>query len=506
MKLTWEKLLSSERERKSRGYNANVDLRSAFEKDYQRIIISASFRRLQDKTQVFTFGRYDFVRTRLTHSLEVSSFAKSLGQKISASLIARNIEGAPTIEESIKIADILLCSGLIHDIGNPPFGHYGETTIRDFFARNLDKFTLDGKSIRQHLNEDEIQDFLHYEGNAQALRLLSKLHYLVDEHGMNLTYAVLASIIKYPVSSLDVDKKSGNITQKKMGYFAAEKDLFVRIAEACGIVMKVEDREDPKNIGQIELIPSSKKYVVCRHPLTFILEAADDIAYNTADTEDAYRKGIISYELISSRFLEAKNTDLYRNLSENDRFKFDKICERMTLGKREALYSNYAESELTKLQNTMIFCQTLLLDDITESFVENYTKIMDGEFERSLSSGRLSGLIIGVLSTIATEYVFPSKLIVHRDITADAVLSFLLDALAPSVIRYDSDEKMSERDHRMISLISENYKLCYREHAKGKSKSEKLYLRLMLLCDFICGMTDSYARQVFELLSGKEID
>lgn len=503
MLLSWDKLLSSERERKSKSNNSQVDLRSDFEKDYQRIIISASFRRLQDKTQVFTFGRYDFVRTRLTHSLEVSSFAKSLGQKISTSLIARKIPNAPTIEESIKIADVLLCAGLIHDIGNPPFGHYGEAVIRDFFRNNLDVLSLNGKSLRQHLNLQEINDFLNYEGNAQALRVLSKLHYLVDEHGMNLTYAVLSSIIKYPVSSLDVDKKSGNINQKKMGYFCTEEDLFVKVSKSCGTLIDIEKREDPNNWGQVPLIASANKYNVCRNPLTFILEAADDIAYNTADTEDAYRKGIISYDLIFNQFKKGMESEVFINLSDSDKDKYRKICQRLEKGKQRSELSNYAESELINLQNVMIYCQTLLLDDITNSFVDNYQAIMNGEFNQSLCHKRLSGLIIDSLYYIAKNYVFNSNLIVYRDLTADAVLSYLLDSFAPSVMRFDSEEKMTERDKRLISLISENYKLCYFQHSQNANENKKLYLRMMLLCDFICGMTDSYARQIFDLLSGK---
>ena len=270
----WEQLLSPQRSRESsRKYGRSTDLRSEFEKDYHRIIGSASFRRLQDKTQVFPLDKSDFIRTRLTHSLEVSSLAKSLGQNIGENILAykKDPEFTPQMKEDI--CNILQCAGLIHDIGNPPFGHFGETAIREWFRRNLSKLTFHGKLIEDVLTEQMKEDFYHFEGNAQALRLVTKLHYLVDEHGMNLTYALLNTIIKYPVSSLEINEKSGNIREKKMGYYYADTDVFRRITSATGA-------------GN------------CRHPLTYILEAADDLAYKTADIEDAFVKGFITYSML----------------------------------------------------------------------------------------------------------------------------------------------------------------------------------------------------------------
>ena len=161
----------------------------------------------------------------------------------------------------------LQCAGLIHDIGNPPFGHFGEEAIRDWFMKNLSRVRLSGVPVPDYLSDQMLQDLYHFEGNAQALRLVSKLHFLVNEYGMNLTYALLNTIIKYPVSSTRMKPGSGNIRDKKMGYFYAEQQLYQDIAAgttAAGV----------------------------RHPLTFILEAADDIAYRTADIEDAFKRGV----------------------------------------------------------------------------------------------------------------------------------------------------------------------------------------------------------------------
>lgn len=208
--MEWSTLLSPRRERESSEKYRSSDLRSEFEKDYHRIIGSASFRRLQDKTQVFPLDKSDFIRTRLTHSLEVSSLGKSLGQNIGESILKYKKDSGFTPQMKEDISHILQCAGLIHDIGNPPFGHFGESAIREWFIRNLPELKFEGERVEDLLTEQMKQDFYHFEGNAQALRLVSKLHYLVDEHGMNLTYALLNTMIKYPVPSTGIDKESGN--------------------------------------------------------------------------------------------------------------------------------------------------------------------------------------------------------------------------------------------------------------------------------------------------------
>lgn len=216
--MEWTRLLSTKRQRPGRHQDvrsADTDLRSEFEKDYHRIIGSASFRRLQDKTQVFPLDKSDFIRTRLTHSMEVSSLAKSLGQNIGESILAHKKDASFTSGMKEDICNILQCAGLIHDIGNPPFGHYGEFAIREWFERNLPVLKYHGTPIEELLEEQMRKDFYHFEGNAQALRLVSKLHFLVDENGMNLTYALLNTIIKYPVSSTQIRPESGDIREKR---------------------------------------------------------------------------------------------------------------------------------------------------------------------------------------------------------------------------------------------------------------------------------------------------
>ena len=220
--MRWEELLSAKRCRggQTRGRNAkSSDLRSEFEKDYHRIIGSASFRRLQDKTQVFPLDKSDFIRTRLTHSLEVSSFAKSLGQNIGENILVYKKDSEFTPQMKEDICNILQCAGLIHDIGNPPFGHFGEDVIREWFERKLPLMTYHGKPMEQVMSRQMVEDLYHFEGNAQALRLVTKLHFLVDEHGMNLTYALLNTIVKYPVPSHQMDPHSEDIKKKVFSMF-----------------------------------------------------------------------------------------------------------------------------------------------------------------------------------------------------------------------------------------------------------------------------------------------
>ncbi len=221
--MRWDDILQPKRERQASTSLVRNDLRSEFEKDYHRIIGSASFRRLQDKTQVFPLDKSDFIRTRLTHSLEVSSFARSLGEGVGARILAEGTDPDFTIRDKEDMSAVLQCAGLVHDIGNPPFGHFGEVAVRTWFKDGLQTVTYKDRPLKDWLTEQMALDFCRFDGNAQALRVLTRLHYLVDEHGMNLTYALLGSIIKYPVSSEEADKDSPDIRRHKAGYFYADR-------------------------------------------------------------------------------------------------------------------------------------------------------------------------------------------------------------------------------------------------------------------------------------------
>lgn len=472
--MKWDQLLCEERQRTHSTSNTS-DNRNEFQKDYHRIICSASFRRLQDKTQVFPLDNSDFVRTRLTHSLEVSSFAKSLGQMAFQYLFkSERYDITATIKENC--CSILECAGLLHDIGNPPFGHFGEESIRNWFKENIGKLKYKDKSVKDYLDEQMVTDLLNFEGNAQALRLLTKLHFLVDENGMNLTYALLNTLIKYPVSSIEINKDSEDIKYHKMGYYFSEKDLFEKITKSTGAVG-------------------------CRYPLTFLLEAADDIAYKTADIEDAVKKGIISYDLLLS---ELKNKKYMNKCSSKNELSYYNSCIEWLENKYvDARRRRISNPELNAVQNWVIKIQGFLLRRASFGFTNNYNEIMAGEFGKDIISVSHGNAISYALGDIAYRYVFRSKQILTSEIAAGNIINFLLDKFVQAAIHIDTEGlKLTPMEDRLISIISENYMQIYNLYSNEKDEKNKLYLRLLLVTDYICGMTDSFAKRLYQELSG----
>ena len=468
--MEWSRLLCAERVRKGKSKTVSSDLRTEFEKDYHRIIGSASFRRLQDKTQVFPLDKSDFIRTRLTHSLEVSSFAKSLGQNVSQKILKEVKDPGFLPEYQTDMCDILQCAGLLHDIGNPPFGHFGETVIREWFQENMSKIQFRNKPLADWLTPQMQNDFYHFEGNTQALRLVGKLHYLIDEHGMNLTKGLLGTIIKYPVSSLQIDKNSGDIHTKKMGYYYAEKDLFGEIQNSLGTYGR-------------------------RHPLAYLLEAADDIAYKTADVEDAFKKGCINYEQLLCELKKAGE-------DEPEGSEYLSLVALLEEKRRQAINREMSRPTMNAVQNWMVIVQGRLISCATDTFVKYYDEIMAGTFKKELLSEGYGAKLAKVLGDIAYQYAFITEPIYKLEIAAETIMHFLLERFVGAAILYDTEERMTEVQHKLMSLISDNYKAIYKIYSKDKSEGEKLYLRLLLVTDSICGMTDSYAKRLYQELSG----
>lgn len=468
--MNWNELLSGDR---IRGFNKSTttrDLRTEFEKDYHRIIGSASFRRLQDKTQVFPLDKSDYIRTRLTHSLEVSSFARSLGQNVGEKIILEKKDASFTMQMKEDICAILQCAGLLHDIGNPPFGHFGETVIQDWFKEHLPLLSYNKKPLTEVLSKQMQNDFYHFEGNTQALRVVSKLHFLVDENGMNLTKALLGTIIKYPISSVEIDKESGDIRTKKMGYFYADKRTFDNLQFSLGTNGK-------------------------RHPLAFLLEAADDIAYKTADIEDALKKGCISYSLLVKELKKRmedgdENSDYGRMISILEK-KYEK-----------AIINKYEQPDVYAVQNWVVSIQGNMLFAASDNFIDHYDEIMEGTYKKDLFYGTGVAKMMKTLGDIAYEYAFISKPIFKLEIAAKSILDFLLDKFVEAVLYYDTEEKISDVHIKWISLISEDYKRIYHHFSKDCSEEEKLYLRLLLVTDYVCGMTDSFAKNLYQELKG----
>jgi len=466
--MNWSQLLNSDRVRTS--VSKKQETRSEFQKDYHRIVGSSAFRRLQDKTQVFPLEKSDFIRTRLTHSIEVSSLAKSLGQAVCKSLRDFNKLEISNEEEN-AICDILLSAGLLHDIGNPPFGHFGEVILQDWFRSNLSKLSYNGKKVEECLEPQMLADLKNFEGNAQTLRIISKLHSLIDQNGMNLTKGLLCTIIKYPCSSTEI-KIDKSIIHKKMGYFYSEKETFEDIVKSTGLVN-------------------------CRHPLTFLLEAADDIAYLTADIEDAAKKGLISIDKIH----RAANNLIEDYKRDESELKFLQIAVD-TLKNYTDRNKEKLNAELLTIQNWIISVQGLLIRSAVFSFSKNYNEIMEGTFNNDLFDGTHGKGLAKLLSKVAIDEIYNITEIYKLELSAEKILSNLLDVFVPASINYESGYELTGSEKRALSLISKSHMSVYQECSKHADEIEKLYLRIMMVTDFVSGMTDSYAKNLYKELNG----
>ena len=284
--MNWQSLYSAKRTGDPQRKDANPDqLRTSFLRDYDRIIFSSAFRRLQNKTQVFPLPGAVFVHNRLTHSLEVASVGRSLGKVVGDAIARKYASESEHFTEFYKyeLPSVVAAACLAHDIGNPPFGHSGEDAIRTYFKE------LQGETktmIHDALTDNQLKDMERFEGNSNALRILTNNFNEADLGGNKLTYATLASIVKYPCSSSEgFNKKTGSISTKKSGFFDSETDIYTDIANTLGI---------PKKDGF--------QHVYARHPFVYLTEAADDICYRIIDMEDAHRLQIVSIDKIRELF------------------------------------------------------------------------------------------------------------------------------------------------------------------------------------------------------------
>lgn len=394
MRMNWEQLLSTETQVKREVEPEDFAKypMDDLEKDYKAIISSAAFRRLQDKTQVFPLDKSDFVRTRLTHSLEVSTIARQLGIMITRNATGylpddfKNKDGKDKLVE--KIPEVLSCAGLLHDLGNPPFGHFGEVVIGDWFKNEFQKeeFCYKKIAIRELLTEQMQSDLKNFEGNAQALRILSKIRNKGKSHEINLTTGVIGALIKYPTDSLHVtNKKDPDIRRHKLGYYLAEQETFEKVSKETGTWI------DEKNVA--------------RHPLTFLMEAADDIAYSTADLEDALKKKMFSLKEFIAYFKGNLEDDEKAQLLIKD-------LERRLENVQDE------ESEMIAFQNWMDYARGWFMYCVTYSFSRNYKSIMNGEFQRELIQGTFHEKSMKIFKNAMVEFVYEQPEIVKLELSA----------------------------------------------------------------------------------------
>lgn len=435
--MDWKKLLSTKRT----GASTSPDHhdRTQFQRDYDRLIFSSPFRRMQDKTQVFPLPGSVFVHNRLTHSLEVASVGRSLGNNISRFLTEKYGDSLPLSQE---IGAVVGAACLAHDMGNPPFGHSGEKAISDFFKHG------DGTYLQKMINSSEVwSDFVDFEGNANALRLLTHKFSGRRTGGFALTYTTVASIVKYPYAS-------GKPALKKYGFFQSEKEMFLNVSQELGLK---------------ETAPG----IFARHPLVYLVEAADDICYQLMDIEDAHKLGILS----------AKETrDLFMGFYSHDEDKAR--IERINQVCREVTDTN---EQIGYLRAGVI---GKLVGACTDIFIEYHDQILEGEFEGALTD-RLSGSMNTAMKRCAQvgfEQIYRHPSVVEIEIAGFKILGTLLDEFIKAVLAPDH-----YYSRLLLPFIPGQYKV---------PENAPVHLRVQTVIDFISGMTDVYALDLFRKIKG----
>ncbi len=438
--MDWHKLISNKRLGQEEMHYKRKDDRTEFKRDYDRLIFSAPFRRLQNKTQVFPLPGSIFVHNRLTHSLEVASVGRSLGDGVARKLLEKYPELAST--HIHEIGDIVSAACLAHDMGNPPFGHSGEKAIATYFSEG------DGLKYKPLLTEEQWNDLTHYEGNANAFRLLTHQFEGRRKGGFVMTYSTLASIVKYPFTSSHAGKK------QKFGFFSPEEETYRKIADELGIVQKDGDGK-----------------IFARYPLVYLVEAADDICYEIMDIEDAHKLKIISTtdtkELLL-QFFDEKHKEHIRSIWSE----IDDINE-----------------QIVYLRSSVI---GLLIKECVDAFARNEEAILKGEFNEPLIKHVTPQVSEAYRQCEQLSYkrIYRSKDVVDIELAGYKIISTLIDLFTTAAM--NPDKAYSKL---LLNRVSSQYEV----------HSPDVYTRIMAVLDFVSGMTDVYALDLFRKINGESI-
>lgn len=435
--------------------------RTEYQRDYDRLIFASSFRRLQNKTQVFPLPGSTFVHNRLTHSLEVASVGRSLG-KIIGDYISDEVINAEDQRSKdfykYDLSSVVAAACLAHDIGNPAFGHSGEKAISNYFIENQEVH-IEGQALKAFFSNDEWEDLINFEGNANAIRVLTHAYRDKPIGGMRLTLTTLAAILKYPCGSISVDRSYKH--RKKYGFFQSEKETFTDIVEELNMV---KESQDP--------------LIYARHPFVYLVEAADDICYRIIDMEDAHRLGIITKDQVSEAFI---------NIIENlNRPEDDAVKVKDTYTK--ILDDN---DSIAYLRAKCINALTLESADV---FKSNLDAIISGNFNDTLIDNieTRCGALKDVIN-LSIDKIYNHHSVIEIEITGYHVMSHLLKMFVPAVLR----KQKVGTDRMALRLIP----LQFREF----ETSDSPYTQVMSVVDFISGMTDAYATEFYRKTTGIDI-
>lgn len=444
--MNWEQLLSLKRfgDSHKRIRKEQDETRLGFEVDYDRIIFSSEFRSLQDKTQVIPLSQTDFVHTRLTHSLEVSVVGRSLGRSVGQKILAKyphlqNIHGYQTND----FGAIVAAAALAHDIGNPPFGHSGEKAIGEFFKNG------NGKRFKADLTDKEYQDLCDFEGNANGFKILTESR-VGRLGGLRLSYATLGAFMKYPKESLP-KKPTSNIADKKYGFFQSEKDAFVDVAQELGLV----NRGNQQDLSY------------ARHPLAFLVEAADDICYTIIDFEDGINLGLIEEEFALEYLIKlVKNTINSKNY--------------------HALSNT--EDRVSYLRALAI---STLINEAVEIFMTNEEDILNGKFDKALLDVSKYQAQINDIIKLSVEKVYQSEEVVDKEIAGFKIIDGILDVFTDTISNHHQ------------GTLSNYHKLVLKIFPKTLNlEQENLYDSLLGICNYLSKFSDSKAILTHKKLKG----
>lgn len=426
--------------------------RTDFQRDFDRIIFSSAFRRLQNKTQVFPLPGSVFVHNRLTHSLEVSSVGRSLGSIIGEFIHDHFIYDLNDDSQNFylhNLGNVIAAACLCHDIGNPAFGHSGEDAIASYFDRNE-------VDLKSKFNQKEWADLVNFEGNANAIRVLAQQQQGKDAGGTQLTLTTLASIAKYPCEA--IAKKKGVLHRKKFGFFQNEKDIFLQIASGTNLI---SESQDP--------------YIFKRHPFVWLVEAADDICYNIIDMEDAHRLGIVSTA-------DCKN--LFYELVKSETDDISRVKRKLDSISNENEKISYLRAKVINA----------LINKSVELYKSNLSLIFDGNLDKGLLDiYKSENKTLQDIEQFSIEKIYNHRAVVEIENAGYNVMYELLDHFIPSILKSTDDRK--SYDKKALKLLPKQF-----FYEDGSD-----YQKVLGVVDFVSGMTDNYATDLYRKIKGIDI-
>lgn len=445
--MNWEQLLSLKRsgDTQKRPREAQDETRLGFDVDFDRIIFSSAFRSLQDKTQVIPLSETDFVHTRLTHSLEVSVVGRTLGRRVGKVLLERHPNLVALGYTFNDFGAIVAAASVTHDIGNPPFGHSGEKAIGEYFK------TGNGSKYKEQLTDKEYQDLIDFEGNANGFKILTESREGVFG-GLRLSYATLGAFLKYPKESLPKNP-TNHIVDKKYGFFQSEKQEFLDVVEDLGMLQK-----------------STEAISFYRHPLAYLVEAADDICYTIIDFEDGINLGLIEEEFALEYMIKLVKDTIDSKKYHSLKHKTDRVSylRALAIG--------------------------VLINEAVAIFLANEASILAGTFEKSLLEKCAYEAQINDIIKISIAKIYKSTEVVEKEVAGYRIIADLLDVFV-TALNNKFDGNPSNFDKLVLNLLPEEYKM----------ENVNLYDRIMQVCSYVSRISDSYAIRMHKKLTGNII-